>query len=96
LAADHLDALVYFTKGTAMLTDHINGEGGSGSSSTLAAVAGYPSVTVPASDVFGLPVGVSFTGRAWSDARLLAFAADFESRTNARIEPKFLPTAAVP
>ena len=94
--ANKLDALVFFTKGTAMLTDHINGEGSSGGSATLAAVAGYPSVTVPAASVFGLPVGLSFVGRAWSDAKLLALAADFEARTKARTEPKFLPTAAVP
>jgi amidase len=95
LDANKLDALVMFTRGTAMLTDLINGEGGSGSSSTLAAVAGYPSVTVPAADVFGLPIGLSFVGRAWSEPRLLALAADFESRTHARHEPKFLPTAEI-
>lgn len=87
-----LDALVMFTRGTAMLTDLINGEGGSGSSSTLAAVSGYPNVTVPAAEVYGLPVGLSFVGRAWSEPKLLALAADFESRTHARREPKFLPT----
>ena len=88
-----LDALVMFTKGTAMLTDVINGEGGSGSSSGLAAIAGYPSVTVPSALVYGLPIGFSFVGRAWSEPKLLALAADFESRTHARSEPKFLPTA---
>jgi amidase len=90
-----LDALVTFTKGTATLTDLINGEGGSGGSSTLAAVAGYPSVTVPAAEVYGLPVGLSFIGRAWSEPKLLALAADFESHTHVRHEPKFLPTAEV-
>ncbi len=90
-----LDALVMFTRGTATLTDLINGEGGSGSSSTLAAVSGYPNVTVPAAEVFGLPIGLSFVGRAWSEPKLLALAADFESRTHARHEPKFLPTAEV-
>ena len=94
--ADKLDALVMLTKGTATPLDPINGEGGSGGSSTLAAVAGYPSVTVPAAQVFGLPVGLSFVGRAWSDARLLALAAAFEARTHARREPKFLPTVEVP
>ncbi|MBI2814176.1 MAG: amidase [Opitutae bacterium] len=96
LAANRLDALVMFTRGVATLTDPLNGEGGSGSSTTLAAVAGYPSVTVPAAQFFGLPVGLSFVGRAWSDARLLAFAADFEARTKARREPRFLPTAQLP
>ncbi len=91
LDADKLDALVMFTKGVATLTDLANGEGGSGSSTTLAAVAGYPSVTVPAAEFFGLPVGLSFVGRAWSEARLLALAADFEAQTHARCEPRFLP-----
>ena len=94
--ANKLDALVMFTKGTATLADPLNGEGGSGGSSTLAAVAGYPSVTVPAADVFGLPVGLSFVGRAWSEVKLLALAVDFEAHTHARSEPKFLPTIAVP
>ena len=96
LATHHLDALVYFTKGTATLTDHLNGEGGSGGSSTLAAVAGYPSVTVPAAHVFGLPIGLSFTGSLWSDARLLALAADFEAHAKARTEPRFQATSATP
>ena len=90
--ADRLDALVMFSKGTATLTDLANGEGGSGGSSSLAAVAGYPSVTVPAAQVFGLPVGLSFVGRAWSEPKLLTLAADFEACTHARSEPKFLPT----
>ena len=92
LDANHLDALVMFTRGVATLTDPLNGEGGSGSSTTLAAVAGYPSVTVPATEFFGLPVGLSFVGRAWSDAKLLALAADFEAATKARREPTFLTT----
>jgi amidase len=89
------DALVMFTKGTATLTDLLNGEGGSGGSSALAALAGYPSVTVPALEISGLPVGLSFVGRAWSEAKLLGFAADFEAHTHARREPKFLPTAEI-
>jgi amidase len=56
-------------------------------------VAGYPSVTVPAAQVFGLPVGLSFVGRAWSEGKLLNLAADFEGRTRARREPRYLPTA---
>jgi len=88
-----LDALVMFTRGVATLTDPLNGEGGSGGSSTLAAVAGYPSVTVPAVQFFGLPVGLSFVGRPWSEAKLLALAADFEAVTRARREPQFRPTA---
>ncbi len=92
LDKDKLDALVYFTKGVATLTDPLNGEGGSGGSSTLAAVAGYPSVTVPAAYFWGLPVGLSFVGRAWSEPKLLALAADFEAHTHVRHAPEFLPT----
>ncbi|MBL9201499.1 MAG: amidase [Opitutaceae bacterium] len=61
-----------------------------GGAVAAAAMAGYPSVTVPAGQVGGLPVGVIFFGRAWSEARLLALAADFEARTQGRREPKFL------
>lgn len=93
--AGKLDALVMFTRGTATLTDSINGEGGSGSSSSLAAVSGYPSVTVPATQVFGLPIGLSFVGRAWSEPKLLALAADFETNTHARRPPQFLATATI-
>lgn len=96
MTAHSLDALIYFTKGPATLTDHLNGEGGSGSSSTLAAVSGYPSVTVPAANLNGLPIGLSFVGLPWSDAQLLALAADFESQTQARTEPQFKPTIATP
>jgi amidase len=93
LDTDRLDALVMFTRGVPTPIDPYNGEGGSGGSSTLAAVAGYPSVTVPAAFFYGLPVGLSFVGRPWSDAKLLALAADFEAVTQARREPRFLPTA---
>jgi amidase len=96
LDGGRFDALVMFTRGPAALTDHVLGEGSAGGSSTLAAVAGYPAVTVPAARMFGLPVGLSFVGRAWSDAKLLALAADFEVRTKARRAPEFRPTAAVP
>ncbi|MCX6956012.1 MAG: amidase [Verrucomicrobia bacterium] len=90
--AEKLDALVMLTRGPAHLTDPVNGDSSSGGSASLAAVAGYPSVTVPAAQVFGLPVGLSWVGRAWSEARLLALAADFEARMQARREPQFLPT----
>lgn len=56
-------------------------------------MAGYPSVTVPAGERAGLPVGLLFYGRAWTEARLLALAADFEGRTRHRREPGFRPTA---
>jgi amidase len=91
-----LDALVMLTRGPAALTDHVLGEKGAGGSSTIAAVAGYPAVTVPATQLFGLPVGVTLVGPAWSDSRLLALAADLESRLPRRPVPQFLPTARVP
>jgi amidase len=90
--AGKYDALVMLTRGPAHLTDHVNGDSSSGGSASLAAVAGYPSITVPAATVRGLPVGLSFVGRAWSEAKLLSLAADFEGHVKARREPKFLPT----
>jgi amidase len=92
-----LDALVALTAGPAGLGDPVYGGAspGTGGSSSLAAVAGYPSITVPAAQVRGLPVGLSFFGQAWTEARLLALAADFETQTKARTEPKLLPTLEV-
>jgi amidase len=84
------------TRGAATPLDPLHGEVSSGGSATLAAVAGYPSVTVPAAETFGLPIGLSFVGRAWSEPTLLALAADFEARTKARRKPEFLPTVTMP
>ncbi|WP_218938774.1 amidase [Oleiharenicola lentus] len=92
LAQHKLDALVTLTNGPAWLIDPVNGDAYTGGSSSLAAVAGYPSVTVPAGDWRGLPVGISFTGAAWTEAKLLAYAAEFEAAAKARREPQFLPT----
>ena len=92
---NNVDALVALTTGPATLTDPVNGGYSTGGSSSLAAVAGYPSVTVPAASVMGLPVGLSFFGRAWTEAKLLALAADFEAHTHARREPQFLATVRV-
>ena len=75
--------------------DLITGDRGLGGSSSYAAVAGYPSITVPAGEIFGLPMGISFIGRAWSEPKLIALSYAFEQATKARMAPRFLPTASI-
>ncbi len=87
-----LDAIVAPTGSPAWPIDLVNGDHFLGASSTPAAVAGYPSVTVPAGFAYGLPVGVSFIGRAWSEAMLIQFAYAYEQATHHRKPPQFLPT----
>jgi amidase len=87
-----LDALLAPTGGPAWTTDLVNGDHYTGGSSTPAAVAGYPAVTVPAGFVFGLPVGVSFFGRPWSEATLVKLAYAFEQATRHRRPPRLVPT----
>jgi amidase len=90
-----LDALVMPTLNPVWMTDLINGDHFLGGSSTPAAVAGYPSVTVPAGFAHGLPVGMSFVGRAWSEPTLLKLAYAYEQATKHRQAPKYLQTANV-
>ncbi len=87
-----LDAIVAPTGGPAWPIDPVNGDHFLGASSTPAAVAGYPSITVPAGFAHGLPVGISFIGKAWSEPRLLALAYAYEQATKHRRPPQFLPT----
>jgi len=89
----NLDALIAPTGGPAWLTDLVNGDHDTGGSSSPAAVAGYPNINVPAGFVFGLPVGISFFGRAWSEPRLIQIAYAFEQATRLRKPPQFLSTA---
>jgi len=92
-----LDALVAPTGDPAFTIDLVNGDHYTGGgTSTLPAVSGYPHITVPAGDVFGLPVGISFFGRAWSEPKLVALAYAYEQATRHRRPPTFLPTLSLP
>jgi amidase len=88
----HLDAIVAPTGGPAWLTDLVNGDHVAGGSSNAAAVAGYPNINVTAGFLSGLPVGISFFGRAWSEPTLIRLAFAFEQGTKARQTPRFLST----
>jgi amidase len=87
-----LDALIAPTGGPAGKTDLIYGDRGVGGSSSIPAMAGYPNITVPCGEAYGLPLGISFFGRAWSEPVLLKLAYSFEQAAKARIEPKFVPS----
>ena len=93
LKDNKLDALVSPTVAAAWLIDTVHGDfypgGGAGS---LAAVAGYPHLTVPMGSVKGLPVGLSFIGPKWSDQLILSLGYDYEQASQKRMEPRFLPS----
>ena len=91
---DRLDAIVAPTAGPPWVTDLVNGDHVGGMSSAPAAIAGYPSITVPAGYVSGLPIGLSFFGRAWSEPTLIRLAYAFEQATLLRSVPQFIPNLA--
>ena len=94
LIADHqLDALIAPTMTFAWSVDIANGDFPSGGVSRIAAVAGYPHLTVPMGYHFGVPVGLSFIGPAWSERRLLGLGYAFERQAKARKAPDYLPSA---
>jgi amidase len=95
LAAGRLDALVAPTNGPAWTIDVVAGDHYGGGYAGASAVAGYPHVTVPAGTVHGLPVGLSFFGARFRDARLLGYAFAFEQATRVRRAPTFRPGVAV-
>jgi amidase len=95
LADNRLDAVVSPSGGPPSRVDPVNGGPFFGSPSRLPAVSGYPHLTVPAGYATGLPVGISFLGPEWSEARLLALGYAFEQATHARREPEFLPDVGV-
>ena len=93
-AKHRVDAIIAPTSGAPWLIDHVNGDAGSGGSSTTpCAVAGYPAITVPMGYVRGLPLGITFMGRAWSEATLLKLAYAYEQAAKVRVKPGFGATA---
>ena len=93
---DKLDAIIGPSNAPTWMIDTVNGDCGSGyiSSSSLAVVAGYPNITVPAAFSKELPLGISFFGKAFTEAKLIGIAYAFEQATKARRQPKLLPTFA--
>jgi len=92
LTEHQLDFLVAPTNGTSWRVDTVNGDHFSGSFSTLPAVSGYPHLTVPMGTISGLPVGLSFIGRPWSEALLLSAGYAFEQKAGRREFPAFKPS----
>jgi len=91
-----LDALVAPTGSPPWMIDLVNGDLFLGASSSPSAMAGYPIVSVPAGYAFGLPVGISFIGRAWSEPTLIRLAHAFERAVLVRQPPRYLASTVVP
>lgn len=94
LQKNKLDALIGITGTPAWPTDWVNGDAFGFSNSSLAAVAGYPHITLPMGYVFGLPAGVSFIGTAWSEPTLIKAAYAYEQATKHRKAPQYLTTVS--
>src|SRR3954447_22574502 len=99
MAAHHLDAIIALTNNPAWPTNDNPNEGDLGghfgyfiSSSSGAAVSGYPGITVPAGHDAGLPMGVTFMGGRWSEPELIGLAYDYEQATHVRVPPQFIQT----
>ncbi|MBE0526995.1 MAG: amidase, partial [Candidatus Thorarchaeota archaeon] len=95
LKENNLDALIAPSGGPAWLTDHVVGDHSSGGSSSLAAVSGYSSITVPAGYIHGLPVGISFIGGPFQEPKLIRIAYSFEQATKIRVPPQFKPSVEI-
>ncbi|HST51188.1 MAG TPA: amidase family protein [Pyrinomonadaceae bacterium] len=93
MTKNNLDAIIAPTGGPAWTTDVLNGDHFTGGSSTPAAVAGYPNVQVPAGFVYGLPIGISFYGRAFTEPKLIRIAYAYEQASKHRQPPRLLPAA---
>jgi len=96
LESNALDALIAPTNAPATKIDLVNGDHFLGGTSTLAAIAGYPIVTLPAGYRHGLPVGITFMGRAYSEETLIRLAYAFEQQAQVAQAPSFLPGAVIP
>ena len=94
-AKHRLDAIVAPTQGPPGLIDLVRGDPSGGSSTSPCAVAGYPAITVPMGYARGLPLGITFMGKAWGEPMLIRLAYAYEQAARLRVSPRFLPTAAL-